>query len=58
LYETPNVDIVLEPRNLWTKEWPTWHWVFLVGIGSRREVWGFVKTPWLQKGIFSEGDPT
>jgi hypothetical protein len=39
LYEMPNISIISEPRNLWIEEWPTWHWVSLVEIGSIRGVW-------------------
>ncbi len=36
LYESSNMGIILKPQSLWTKEQPTWHWMFLIRIGMRK----------------------
>jgi hypothetical protein len=43
VYETPNKGIVLEPRSLWTKEWPIGHRVSLIGVRAKKKSvdWGY-----------------
>jgi hypothetical protein len=36
LYEFSNMGTILKPRSLRTKEWPTWHRVFLIKIGVKK----------------------
>ncbi len=58
IYETPNKGTILEPRNLWIKEWFARHQMFSIEVGVKRKmcIGGLQKHPsyrrWsLMKGI-------